>query len=170
MITTGARGNELQQLRERIGDTEGKQRALPSRFQQQFPRVICRYITQTAHGLQVGWLARANAGLLVASVADSPAHAHHNGLVVHVPHANALVLALPGSFLTGLSGLTPGPMYIHPTSNGLLTATAPTHMRLAFFALTTTSGFLLPDGPCCTVSTGDPGSTAAADGDIWYKY
>jgi hypothetical protein len=167
--TDGARGNELQQLRARLADLEAATSSLPARFQSARPSALFRHVTQASHGLAVGNAIRHNGTAWVKAQADTPANAHAQALVVSVPHPGAIVIALPGSYCFGLSGLTAGLNFVSAITAGLLTTTAPEHMRPCFYALSATTGILLPDGPVYTVSTSDPGSTAATDGDLWFK-
>lgn len=169
-LLDGARGNPQQQLRARLAAAEARANDLPARFTGRLPSKLVERIVQTAHGFTVSNVVRHNGTTWVKSQADTPANAHVQGIVIAVPHANAFAIALPGSYVRGLSGLTAGLNFVSSTTAGLLTTTAPTHMRPAFFAHSATAGMLLADGPVCTVSVSDPGTTAAADGDLWFKY
>jgi hypothetical protein len=167
--TDGARGNELQQLRARLAQLEAQMGNLPARFGGGRPQGIYRHVIQASHGLSVGNPVRHNGTNWVKSQADTPVNAHAQALVVSVPSPGDFVLALPGSHCSGLTGLTAGLNFISGTS-GQMTTTAPVHMRPCFYAFNATTGILLPDGPVYSVSTSDPGSTAATDGDLWFKY
>lgn len=124
---------------------------------------------KASHGLSVGDTVRPNGTDWVKAQADTPANAAARAIVV-AASTDYAVLALPGSIIN-LPGLTAGSVYfLSDTTAGQSTTTAPTHMRRTYQALTTTTAVVLLDGPCESVSTSDPGSTAAADGDLWFKH
>lgn len=112
---------------------------------------------------------RFNGTTWVLSKADTPQNARWDGLIIQIPSPNAFVIQTGGR-IVGASGWTAGLMFVDPTTAGALTATAPTHMSRVVIADSATTGFLCPRAPVCTVSTSDPGSTAASDGDLWFKY
>ncbi len=87
---------------------------------------MSRVIAQTAHGLSVGQAIRYNGTAFVKSQADSAGNAEVEGIVASVVDANNFIYALPGSYVTGLSGLTAGTTYfLDPTTSGAVTATEP---------------------------------------------
>jgi hypothetical protein len=143
--TDGARGNELQQLRARLADLEARVSALPGRFTPAHTQGNYRHITQTAHGFIVGNVIRHDGTEWVKSQADTAENAMVGGIVVAVPHPNAFVLAMPGSYLTGLT-VTAGINYLSAATAGELTATAPTMAVAVLMADSATSGVLMAGG------------------------
>jgi hypothetical protein len=105
----------------------------------------------------------------VLSQADTPENARWDGLLVAIPSTNAFVIQTGGR-IVGASGWTPGPMFVEPATAGELTAIAPEHMSRVLIADSASTGFLCPRSPVCSVSTSDPGTAAATDGDLWFKY
>lgn len=160
--------------REDVSELRASQQELRSALSQRpiiVQRPTQRYIriTQASHGLASGDVIRHSGTAWVKSQADTPANAHVQAMVIRSLNSGAFLAALPGSYITGLS-VTKGQNWTSSATAGLITATAPIHMRPCFYADTTTSGILLPDGPVFTVDTNDPGTTAATDGDLWFKY
>lgn len=127
-------------------------------------------ISQTGHGFTGLFKpVRFNGSAWVLSKADTPENARWDGLIISIPSPNAFVIQTSGR-IVGASGWTAGPMFVDPATAGLLTPTAPEHMSRVLIADSASTGFLCPRTPVCTVSTSDPGSTAATDGDLWFKY
>lgn len=127
-------------------------------------------IAQASHGFTGLFKpVRFNGTTWVLSQADTPANARWDGIIVAIPSANAFVIQTQGR-IVGASGWTVGTMYVDPTTAGALTATAPTHMSRVLIADSASTGVLCPRSPVVSVSTSDPGSTAANDGDLWFKY
>jgi hypothetical protein len=165
-----ARGSPRQQDRARIADLESLVGALPGRFNGGAPQRLLRRVVLASHGFSVGNVVRHTGSTWAKSQADTPEKSHHAGIVVAVPHTGLFILALPGSYVDNLTSLTAGMMYVDASTAGALVATAPANLHAALWALSTTTGIVLPDSPCLTVSTSDPGTTAARDGDLWFKY
>lgn len=87
---------------------------------------LSRSITQTAHGFAVGDWLYLNSTTYTKAIASSAAAAEVIGVVSVVTDANTFTLTLPGSYVTGLSGLTSGTVYfLSPSSAGAITATEP---------------------------------------------
>jgi hypothetical protein len=168
--TDGARGNELQQLRARLAGQESLTGAIPARFAipQQAPTYW--HIRLAAHGFAVGNPAQQDGTTWVKSRANTPLAAAWTGLVVAVPTPATFVIQTAG-LIRALNGLTPGAIYyVDAATAGAVTTTAPEHMMPVYRALTAKTAILLSPRACVTVSNADPGSTAANDGDMWYKY
>lgn len=141
-ITDGARGNELQQLRARLAALEALVAVLPSRFAAAKTSATYRYFNKVAHGFTVGQIVRHNGTTWVKSQADTEANAAIGGMVVSIPHVNAFVIAMPGSYVVGVA-VTAGLNYLSAATAGALTTTAPALKAPAFMADSTTTGILL---------------------------
>jgi hypothetical protein len=121
-----ARGSPRQQDRARLADLESLVGALPGRFNSPRLGPSYRYVNKTAHGFTIGTVVRPDATTWVKSQADTAANAIVAGIVVSVPHANAFVVAFPGTYVRGLSSLTQGSVhYLSATTAGALVTTAP---------------------------------------------
>lgn len=107
-------------------------------------------VTDAGHGLAVGdWVKRTSDTEFGLAQADSAANAEVVGVVSSVS-GDDYVIALPGSYVTGLSGLTAGAAhFLSPSSAGDLTATEPStlgHVRkVVLIARSATTGFVVYD-------------------------
>ncbi len=106
---------------------------------------MSRNIAQTTHGFAVGNIIRYGSSSFVKSQANSAGNSEVEGIVTAVADANNFTYVLPGSYLSGLSGLTAGTTYfLDPTTAGTMTATEPTTngqvSKPIFRALSTTTG------------------------------
>jgi hypothetical protein len=104
-----------------------------------------RDITQTAHGLALGDIAKFDTAFTKAK-ADAAANADVIGIVSAVADSDNFTLVSDG-FVTDLSGLTEGLYFLDPTTAGAMTQTAPTSpgqvSKPVFFSVSTTSGYIL---------------------------
>jgi len=114
-------------------------------------------ITQTTHGFSVG-NAIYYSGLAWAKAKADSADTLGIGVVGAVADVNNFTVYYSG-YITGLSGLTAGQYYfVSDSSAGVLTATEPTtannFSNPLLFALTTTTGIVLPFRPSQIESVG----------------
>jgi hypothetical protein len=105
-------------------------------------------ITQAGHGFAAkNWVKMTGSATYAKAQADSAANADAMGMVVSVS-GDDFTLALPGSYVEGLTGLTANMMYyLDPSTAGAMTTTAPTTVGQVwlpvFHAETTTTGYVL---------------------------
>lgn len=159
--STGTKGNELQELRERLASLEHRVAGIPARFAQLRPGF--RHITMPAdHGLGVGTVMRNDGTAWVTSQADAEDHAYVGGLIVSVPTPRTLVIALPGTYvqLPTLT-LTPGINFLAATAGGTLTTTAPTLKVPVLMADSATSGIVMAG------AAGGGATPPSEDGTVW---
>jgi hypothetical protein len=143
-----ARGSPRQQDRARLADLESLVGALPGRFNGPRLGPSYRYVNKTAHGFAIGTVVRPDATTWGKSQADTAANAIVAGIVVSVPHANAFVVAFPGTYVRGLTSLTAGAVhFLDATTAGALTTTAPAIAVPILLANTTTSGVVMSAWP-----------------------
>ena len=108
------------------------------------PEAIVQTIRQAAHGLAVSSLIRHNGTAWVKSQADSAANAVIGGMVIAVLSVDVFIMAMPGSYVAGLSGLTAGGVYyLDASTAGARTLTAPAIAVPVLHADTATTGVLL---------------------------
>jgi hypothetical protein len=129
-------------------ELEAIKRRLPTRVGRDRPEATVRMVLQASHGLAVKNPIRNNGTSWVKSQADTAANAVVGGVVIAVLSANAFIMATPGSYVAGLSGLTAGAVhYLDASTAGALTATAPAIAVPIIHADTTTSGVLMSAWP-----------------------
>lgn len=163
-------GNRSEEAERRLAQLEMRARGVAARDVRQGAMATTMLVAQTAHGFAVKDVVRHTGTSWTKSQANTPQNAAWRGVVVAVLGPDACVVWTAG-VMGGLSGLTAGSVhFISSATAGALTTTAPEHMMPVLFALSTTEARLIDPRACVTVSTSDPGSTAANDGDVWFKY
>ena len=102
-------------------------------------------VTQTSHGLSVQNLVRLNSvGNYIKALADSDSNQEVIGIVSSVTDTNNFTISLPGSHITGLTGLTSGTLYFLSDSvSGAMVTTAPTISKPVLVAITDTKGIFV---------------------------
>lgn len=111
-MTFTAKDNALAQQRDRLAATEAQIRQIPSRFGSENP--LYRYVTQTAHGFDIGDVVYHDGIDWRLCTAAEP-----GVIVASVPHPNAFVYAKPGATIR-LPGLIAGTTYFN--NSGALAA------------------------------------------------
>jgi hypothetical protein len=102
-------------------------------------------VTQASHGFTVGQAVYFNGTSWVLAQADAESTAG-NGLVSEVVNGNIFNMTTTG-YITGLSGITAGTTYyVSDSTPGALATSAGAVSRPILFALTTSTGIVLPAG------------------------
>lgn len=120
-----------------------------------------KLIRQSSHGFSVGNAIRNNGTSWVKAQADTAANAVFGGIVVGVQNTDAFFVALPGSYITGIS-VTAGINYISASTAGAITTTAPSIAVPVLMADSTTSGVVMSGA-----SGGSGGTAPTEDGTVW---
>lgn len=150
---------EIAELRSQVDRLTASMRALVGRDR---PEQLVRIVRQSGHGFSVGDVVRHNGTGWTKSQADSAANAVVGGVVIAVLSANDFILAMPGSYVSGLSGLTAGGVhYLSSSTAGALTTTAPTIAVPILHADSSTSGVLMSAWP------GGGGVAPTEDGTVF---
>jgi hypothetical protein len=138
-------GNREELLERRVAALEARMRAAPARTTPGHTTSTTFVVSKTAHGLAVKNVVRHDGTNWVKSQADTAANAVVGGMVIAVLSPDVFVVAMPGSYVSGLSSLTAGSVhYLDETTAGAMTTTAPTIQVPILLADTATSGIMLP--------------------------
>jgi len=105
-------------------------------------------INQSTHGFSVGNLLYLNSSTYTKAIATSSESSEIIGIVLDVIDADNFVMCLPGSRITGLTGLTAGSIYyLSDTTAGEMTTSEPTTFgyisKPVLIADSTTSGIFV---------------------------
>ena len=108
---------------------------------------VTQYVSQVNHGFEVGHAVYFNGTIWQKAIANSETTLAI-GLIATVDSVNAFRVALIG-VVNGLSGIVPGQYYfVSETTPGTITSTEPDlYSNPIFFALSTTSGVVIPFRP-----------------------
>ena len=132
-------------------------------------------VTQVAHGFSVQQAVYLSGTTTYSlAIASSAVTAESVGIVSSVTNANTFVISLPGSYVTGLSGLTSQTVYwLSDQTPGLITSTQPTTIgsiqKPLLIADSTTSGFFVNtrgDVIQATLTTPFPLSVGGTNADL----
>lgn len=151
-------------------ELEALKRSVPARLGNNKPEATIRRVQLASHGFAVGNVIRHNGTSWTKSKADTAANAVVGGTVIAVISSDAFVVATPGSYVSGLSGLTAGAVhYLDASTAGALTTTAPTIAVPVLHADSTTSGVLMAAWPGGGVANAtDGGFVYASSGTTPY--
>lgn len=120
-------------------------------------------VRQAAHGFTLGQPLRLAGGSLVLAQADTATNAQWVGVVGLVINADAFILVLPGSLLTGLTGRIAGARYyLDATTAGAVTTTAPTISAPIYDAMPDTTSAIL-----CAGAGGSGAIAPTEDGTVF---
>lgn len=140
--------NDPQSIEARLAAMEKQFARLTSRAASAQPQASAVTIRQAAHGFSVGQVLRLSGSTWVLAKADTAANAQWVGVVGLVLNPDAFILVLPGSVLTGLTGLTAGARYyLDAATAGAITTTSPAVSVSVLFAITATTAVLLSYAP-----------------------
>lgn len=112
-------------------------------------------VNQTTHGFSVNDIIRVSGGAYTEALADTVANAQAIGVVVAVGDVDNFTVQFSGftNLLTGLSANTLH--YLDATTPGANTTTEPTISKPIVFAVSSTTGWILPQRPIDTSVTAD---------------
>lgn len=147
----------------RLAVLEDRVRRMPVRPVSHAATATTFMVQQTTHGLAVKDVVRHNGTDWTKSQADTAANAVVGGMVIAVLSPDVFIVATPGSYVSGLSGLTAGAVhYLDASTAGALTTTAPAIAVPIIHADTTTSGVLMSAWP-----GGSSGVAPTEDGTVF---
>lgn len=154
----------------RLAVLEDRVRRMPVRPVSHAATATTFMVQQTTHGLAVKDVVRHNGTSWTKSQADTAANAVVGGMVIAVLSPDVFIVATPGSYVSGLSGLTAGAVhYLDASTAGALTTTAPTIAVPVLHADSTTSGVLMAAWPGGGVANAtDGGFVYASSGTTPY--
>jgi hypothetical protein len=132
-------------------------------------------VKQIANGFAIGDVLRIEGTSWVKAKADNAANSVVVGVVIVTIGEDDFVVSMPGSYVTGLSGLTAGEVYyLSDTVAGGVTTTKPTIAVPVIATDSETSGYLLAGGAGSSIpqptAPGQAYSSPVGGTGGWYDY